>query len=413
MSNGDYMLKLTDKLDFVLYSKYNDVKRSNYTNIKPNQSIYMFECKNITISNTTINHLILSKCININIDAKIKGNVVIDTCDYVEIKQNYLTNVTLKNMVFGCQFNSVGTLDATDCMFTRQSFYSRYDFYKGVIAKSVEHLIVDKIHTNDSDFGEITALCYNAPLRTYYKRNGMKRYKHNNEHNMYRCNVNKYSRHDDHKTKLNDVYDITFYSDRFEHIRRRFVSDYDYNFNPNNKPCNKDIVIDDKVFNELIESNKIKHLKVYIRNHLIINDHKHLESLTVDCIEQYDHHDYDIDCDNKYYNDRLDYDEYGVPFNDESTEETVDTSEEDKYSLSVQNKSIDVRDDYRREYYAIIGKQKLIVNNCPMLKELNVICTTKYINYEVYGCDNLENINIKYPKHCGKAGNDVNVNKFY
>lgn len=382
--------------------------------VNPKQSLYLNNCRDYTISNNTVNHLILDNCHGINVDAKIKGNVVLDNCMYIKINQDYVNKITLKKSALKCYFNSVGTLDASDCGFMHTAL-TKHDS-KIIRAKSVNHLIIDKFRTNYVDFGKITSLSYKAPLRSYYcydeYRYDTDTDDEDNECSMKRSNVTNYSRNDGSKARMNNLNDVKFYGKYNIIMRENTIDDYDYSFDPNDKKHNERMVINDNIFNKLMQTNTIKHLSVYIRNYLVIDGYKHLETLTVDCIEQYVHDDY-IDPNSDDVNDlqhRLEYDEYDLP---KDYDDFYGDFNSFMRSSKVQDKSVHIYDNDIKEYYAIIGKQKLIVNNCPMLKELNVICTTKYINYEVYGCDNLQNINIKYPNHYYKNNDNVKVNISY
>lgn len=138
--------------------KCNDVLSTDHNDT--NCSLYLVDIKNVTIKDTMINHIILTKCENITIESKIKGNVVVSSCKNIKFKQRQLNDVRMLSTCLGCDFGNVRTYDLSECKIDLDIFpqYSRYDSTNNINVGYVENLITSTFDTRIYNFRDIRNL---------------------------------------------------------------------------------------------------------------------------------------------------------------------------------------------------------------------------------------------------------------
>lgn len=140
--------------------KCNDVPSTDCSN--SNRSLHLEDAENLTIKDTTINHLILTKCKNITIESKIKGNVVMSSCKNIKFKQRQLNDVRMLSTCLGCDFANVRTYDLSECKIDLDIFpqYDRYDSTNNINVGYVENLITRAFDTAIYKFKSIRTMKY-------------------------------------------------------------------------------------------------------------------------------------------------------------------------------------------------------------------------------------------------------------
>lgn len=197
-----------------------------------NCSIHINNKRNIEITGTNINDLIISNSSSISVKSKINNVVVIDDCESVTISQKYLKHVIFKDRVFDCSLNNVGVLDASTAVvmpYDRNDYECPYkhrcEHSRGITTKSVSNLHIGDYYDEDNVFKCIEHLHYTTPMK----------------------------------------YDEE-------------AQDY----------C-------DYSFSGLVDNNKIRNLELYIYNKLIISGYEDLERLKVSFKSTYYEYEYDHD----------------------------------------------------------------------------------------------------------------------